>query len=128
MTWRMGTKCNLSLNERLRELGTIQPRAEKAQGHFINVYRYLIGRSKEDSLKRQVAPSKGTRGNRHKLKYKKFYLNTRKIFLYCENDRILKQIAQVPCRVSILGHIQNLTGYNPKQSPLSDPAMSRILV
>lgn len=80
MTWMMGTKCTLSLKERQRELGTIQPRSEKAQGNFFNGYRYLIGRSKEDSLKRQVALSEGTRDNGHKLKYRKFYLNTRKIF------------------------------------------------
>jgi len=46
-----------------------------------------------------AVPSEGTRGNGHKLEYKKFHLNTQKnafffFSFYCEDGQALEQIAR----------------------------------
>lgn len=47
------------------------------QADLINAYKCLMRENKEDgAIFFSVASSERTRGNRHKLKYKKFYLNT----------------------------------------------------
>lgn len=50
------------------------------KGDLINVCKYLIGECKEDWTRLFSLMSSGrTRDNRHKLKYRKFILNMRKI-------------------------------------------------
>lgn len=60
---------HLLLNERLRELGpfSLEKRGlgERAGDNLINVYKYLLGGSKEDS----AVPNGDIRGNGHKLKF-----------------------------------------------------------
>lgn len=47
------------------------------QADLINAYKCLMRENKEDgAIFFSVASSERKRGNRHKMKYKKFYLNT----------------------------------------------------
>lgn len=68
------------------------------------------------------------RDNGHKLKHRKFHLNTWKsedVAFYCEDGQILEQASQKDCGISILGDAQNLTERVPQQVALADPALSR---
>jgi len=71
----------LSYEERLRELGLFSLKKRRLRGGLINAYKYLKGRSQEDGARLfPMVPSDWIRGNGHKLKHKKSYLNTRKHF------------------------------------------------
>jgi len=68
-----------------------------------------------------VVPSNKTRGNRHKLKHRKFHLNRRKNF-FTLRVTALEQAAQGGCGVSFSGDIQDPPGQGPVQPALGDPA------
>ena len=56
-------------------------RVEMRLGDLINAYKYLQGGGQEDGARLfALVPSDRTRGNGHKLKHRKFQLNTRKNF------------------------------------------------
>lgn len=86
-------------------------------GYLITMHKYLMAWCEEDRARLLLMGlSDRTKGNWHKMKYRKFHLNIRKI--YCENDHTLEQVAPSSCGVSILEDIKNRPGHSSDQPAL----------
>ncbi|PKU42973.1 hypothetical protein llap_6734 [Limosa lapponica baueri] len=72
---------HLPYEERLRDLGLFSPEKRRLRGELLNAYKYLKEGCQGDGISIfPVVPSGRTRGNGHKLEYKKFHLNTKRNF------------------------------------------------
>lgn len=72
---------------------------------LIDVYKYLIGRSKEDRLRLLVVLMNRARSNRNTLKYGKFLLKLRNNFLTLSVgkhwNRLVRQMVESPSRETV---------------------------
>lgn len=67
--------------EILRDVGLFSLEKRRLRGYLSNIYKYLIGESKEEGARFfSVVYTNRTRQNVHKLKTIKFHLNTQVTF------------------------------------------------
>ena len=72
---------HISYGERLRELGLLSTEKSSVRGDLITVYKYLKGVYEEGRARLfSVMPSDRTRGIGHKVKKRRFCLNSKKHF------------------------------------------------
>jgi len=113
---------HLSYEERLRELGLFSLKKTRLRGDLRNAYKYLKGGCQEDGAKLfSVVPSDRTRGNGHKLKQRKFHLNTGKNFI---TWMVTEPWHRLPREAVESGDIQDLPGQGPVQPAVGDPALA----
>jgi len=90
-----------SYEESLRELDLFSLKKRRLRVDLINAYKYLKSGFQEDGARLlSVVPRDRIRGNRHKLKHRKFHLNMRKNFFtlrlteHC--NRLPREVVEFP--------------------------------
>lgn len=85
------------------------------RGDLTDVYKYWTGVRKEDATTLLLMHSEWTRGNGHKVEYKKFCFNVKKKKLfYCNGEQTLEQFAERGWGVSVPEDIHDSTGHGPE--------------
>ena len=80
---------------------------------------------KEDGIRLfSVISTERTRGNEHKLKYKKFNLNLRKNIFTVRMVEHWSRFPRETVESAFLEQFENPAGYGPEQLAVSDPALS----
>lgn len=83
--------------------------------------RYVTGRTAEDEARLfSVFPVTGKEATGMNLNTE----SSTQSISYCKVGQKLPQVTQRGCRVSIFGHVKNLSGQSPGQLALADPVQS----
>jgi len=101
---------HLSYEDKLRELGMFSLKKRRLRGDLRNADKYLKGGCQEDGARLfSVVPSDRTRANGHKLKHRKFQLNTRKEFLTLRVtehwNRLPREVVESPSLEILKSHL-----------------------
>lgn len=89
--------------------------------YFINAHKYLKGKCQEDGARFfLVVPVTGEGAQLETQEMPSEYVAK---LLYFEDDRTLEQSAMRECGVSFSGDVQNLSGCDPLQPALGEPAL-----
>lgn len=92
---------------------------EQTQGDLVNMYKYPMGRPKENGG-RLFSAILRIRSNGHKLEHRRFCLNIRKLLLWWQ----LAQIAQRGYGIPLLGDTLKPFEHSPRQPGVEDPALN----
>lgn len=77
----------LYYEKRLRELGVLILHKRRLTGDLLNVYKFLKKGCKGNGTRLfSVVPSASARGNKHKLKHRRFCSEHQEVLLYCVGD------------------------------------------